>query len=69
MAGALLALPALLGAAAVSGAVVAAWGGTYRFYRGQVENALQESLRLVPAAVRAIAANQGRRDPARRELP
>ena len=69
MAGALLALPALVGAAAVSGAAVAAWAAGYRWYRGAVEDALQESLRLLPTTARAIAANQGARDPARRELP
>ena len=69
MAGALLALPALLGAAAVSGAAVAAWATGYRYYRSQVEDALKQSLRLLPATARAIAANQGGRDPARRDLP
>jgi eukaryotic-like serine/threonine-protein kinase len=69
MAGALLALPALLGAAAVGGVTVAAWAGGYRFYRSQVEDALTESLALLPTTARAIAANQGRRDPTRRELP
>jgi hypothetical protein len=69
MAGALLALPALLGAAAVSGAAVAAWAAGYRYYRSQVEDALEQSLRLLPTTARAIAANQGRREPTRRDLP
>lgn len=69
VAGALLALPALLGAAALSGAAAAAWAAGYRYYRGQVEASLKESLQILPAAARAIAAHQGARDPARRELP
>ena len=69
MAGALLALPALLGAAAVSGAAVAAWAAGYRYYRSQVEDALKQSLQLLPTTARAIVAHQGGRDPARRDLP
>ncbi|MDF2775756.1 MAG: putative serine/threonine protein kinase [Geminicoccaceae bacterium] len=68
MAGALLALPALVGAAVVSGATVAAWAAGYRYYRSRVEDALRESLELLPATARAIAAHQGGRDPARRDL-
>lgn len=67
--GALLVVPALLGAAAVSGAAVGAWALTYRYYRGQVEEALRQSLQLLPAAARAVAANRGGREPARRDLP
>lgn len=70
MAGALLALPALVGAAAVGGAAVAAWAASYRFYRNQVEAALQQSVQLLPTTARAIAAHQGGRDPlARGALP
>jgi eukaryotic-like serine/threonine-protein kinase len=69
MAGALLALPALLGAAALSGAAVAAWATAYRYYRSQAEDALKQSLQILPATARAIAAHQGGRDPARRDLP
>ena len=69
MAGALLALPALLGAAALSGAAVAAWAAAYRYYRSQVEASLKQSLQILPATARAIAAHQGGRDPARRDLP
>lgn len=68
MTGALLALPALVGAAAVSGVAVASWAGGYRYYRGQVEESLRQSLQLLPTTTRAIAAHQGGRDPARREL-
>ena len=69
VAGALLVLPALVGAAALSGATAVAWAATYRYYRSQVEEALQQSLRTLPATARAIAAHQGGRDPARRALP
>ena len=69
MGGAILALPALLGAAAVGGAAAAVWATAYRYYRSQVEEALTQSLHLLPTTARAIAAHQGRRDPARRELP
>ena len=69
MAGAALALPALLGAAAVIGAAVAAWAAAYRYYGRQVEAALKQSLHVLPATARAIAAHEGGRDPARRELP
>ena len=68
-AGALLALPALVGAAVGGAAAAAAWAAGYRYYRGQVAEALQESLRTLPATARAIAAHQGGRDPARRALP
>ncbi len=67
LAGALLALPALAGAAAISGAAVAVWAAGYRYYRGQVEEALKHSLQLLPTTVRAIAANQGGREAARRD--
>ncbi len=57
--GALLALPAIAGAAVLSGATVAAWSLGYRYYRKQVEDSLIESLALLPAAARAIAASRG----------
>lgn len=56
LAGAVLVLPALAGAAVVSGAAVAAWVGGYRYYRRQVEAALEQSLQLLPAAARALGA-------------
>ena len=68
-AGALLALPAIVGAVVVSGATVAAWAASYRYYARQVEDALQQSLRLLPTVARAIAASQGGRRPAGRALP
>ena len=61
--GVLLALPALLGAGVVSGAAVATWAVTYRYYLGQLEESLKQSLQLLPAAARAIAAHQGTHDP------
>jgi hypothetical protein len=69
IAGALLIVPALVGAAAISGAAVGAWALSYRYYRSQVEEALKQSLQLLPATARAVAANQGGREPARRDLP
>ena len=53
MAGALLALPALLGAGVIGGAAVAVWAATYRYYSRQVEAALKQSLELLPTAARA----------------
>jgi hypothetical protein len=53
VAGAILIVPAVLGAAVFSGASVGAWVLGYRYYRGAVEESLQESLRLLPTAVRA----------------
>jgi hypothetical protein len=46
----------VLSAVVVGGASVGAsvWG--YRYYRGAVERSLQESLQLLPAAVRAATA-------------
>lgn len=69
IAGALLIIPALLGAVAISGAAVGAWALAYRYYRSQVEEALKQSLQLLPSTARAVAANQGGREPARRDLP
>ena len=69
MAGALLALPAVVGAAVVSVATAAAWAAGYRYYRSQVEESLQQSLRTLPATARAIAAHGSGRDAARRALP
>lgn len=68
IAGALLIVPALLGAAAISGAAVGAWALSYRYYRSQVEEALKQSLQLLPATARAVVANQGGRETARRDL-
>lgn len=59
--GALLVVPALVGAAVVSGTAVGAWVLGYRYYRGAVEQALKESVRLLPATVRAVTSNQGGR--------
>ena len=59
VAGALLILPAVLGAAVVSGAAVGTWVLSYRYYRGAVEEAIRDSLRLLPAAVRAINSSRG----------
>jgi hypothetical protein len=69
IAGALLIVPALLGAAAISGAAVGAWALTYRYYRRKVEESLKQSLQLLPATARAVAATQGWREPARRDFP
>ena len=67
--GALLAVPALVGVAAVSGAAVAAWSLTYRYYRSQVERSLHQSLALLTGSARAIAANEDRRAPTQEILP
>lgn len=69
LAGALLALPAIVGATVLGGAAVAAWAAGYRYYRHQVEDALKQSLQLVPATSRAMAANLGAPDGAARDLP
>lgn len=69
VAGAILAVPALLGAAALGGAAVAAWATAYRYYRSQVEGALEQSLQLLPATARAIPVHRDGRDAARRDLP
>jgi hypothetical protein len=61
VAGALLALPALLGAGVLGGAMVGAWVVTYRYYLGKVVGSLKETLELLPAALRT-AAHQGRHD-------
>ncbi len=63
IAGALLIVPAVLGAAVISGASVGAWALTYRYYRGAVEDSLQDSLQLLPAAVRAAASSRNARGP------
>lgn len=68
VAGALLALPAVVGAAAFSGAAVAVWAASYRYYRGQVQEALRQSLQLIPATARTMAANQGLRNVTERGL-
>lgn len=64
IAGALLIVPAVLGAAVISGASVGAWALGYRYYRGAVEESLKDSLHLLPAAARAVAASRGGREPA-----
>ena len=69
IAGALLILPILAGAAAVGGATVGAWALGYRYYRKQVEETLNQSLQLLPATARAVAANRGAREPSRESLP
>ena len=56
--GAILIAPAVLGAAVASSAAVGAWMLTYRYYRGAVEDALKETLQLLPATVRAVTANR-----------
>lgn len=63
IAGALLIVPAVLGAAVISGASVGAWALGYRYYRGAVEASLQDSLQLLPAAVRAVASSRNAREP------
>lgn len=60
VAGALLIVPAVLGAAVASGASVGAWVLGYRAYRRAVEASLKDSLQLLPAAVRAVTASRGR---------
>lgn len=69
IAGGLLILPALLGAAAVGGAAVGAWALSYHYYRSKVEESLKQSLQLLPAAARAVAATKGERVPDQRDLP
>jgi hypothetical protein len=55
LSGALLLLPALAGAAAVTGLTVALWGIGYRYYRTKVEESLKESLGLLEASARAMS--------------
>jgi hypothetical protein len=55
VAGALLAVPALLGLGVIGGAGVAVWSATYRYYRGKIEAALKETLELLPTAIRTAA--------------
>jgi hypothetical protein len=69
IAGALLIVPAVVGAVAIGGATVGAWALTYRYYRSQVEGALQQSLQLLPATARAVAAHRGEGEPARQSPP
>ena len=57
-------LPVVLGVAAVSVATAGAWALGYRYYRGQVEESLNQSLQLLPATARAAAATRGSREPA-----
>jgi hypothetical protein len=52
---------AVLGVGVASAAATAVWAMSYRYYRNQVEQALDETLGLLPAAVRALAL-QGERD-------
>lgn len=59
--GALLIVPAILGAGVISGAAVGVWAMGYHYYRSAVEDSLKETLRLLPATARAVAANQGER--------
>ena len=54
IAGALLALPAVVGAGLASGAAIAIWAATYRYYLGQVEEALKQTLELLPGVARAM---------------
>lgn len=49
IAGALLILPAVVGAAVIGGASVGAWALGYRYYRDAVEASLRDSLQLLPA--------------------
>ncbi len=67
IAGALLVVPAILGAAVLSGAAVGAWRLGYSYYRAAVEEALKESLGLLPATVRAVSSTQGGREPPLRD--
>jgi hypothetical protein len=69
IAGALLVVPALLGAAAGGTAAVGLWSLTYRYYRSQLEKALHQSLGLLTGSVRAIAANDDERSPPQPLLP
>ncbi len=69
--GALLVFPALLGAAVLSGVAVGSWILGYRYYRTAVEDALKESLRLLPATARAVSSTRGAQEHLRgdRALP
>lgn len=70
IAGALLVVPAVVGAAALSGATVGAWALTYRHSLRAVEDFLNESLRLLPAAVWAVNSSRGTTPPpSNRTLP
>src|SRR5690606_20747364 len=57
MAGALVALPVLAGVGLAGGAAVGSWVLTYRSYRKLLIAALQETLGLLPTAVRALGPN------------
>ncbi len=61
MAGALVALPVLAGVGLAGGAAVGSWVLTYRYYRKLLIAALQETLGLLPTAVRALSPNDRRR--------
>jgi hypothetical protein len=65
VAGALLIVPAVMGAAVLSGASLGGWVWSYRHYRGAVEESLKESLRMLPATIRAAASGWGGRASAR----
>jgi hypothetical protein len=52
---------AILGAGVAGAAATAVWALSYRYYRNQVEQALEETLALLPAGVRALSL-QGARD-------
>ncbi len=52
MAGAILIVPGLVGAAVLSGASIGGWVWGHRWYLKAVEESLEESLQLLPAAVR-----------------
>jgi len=71
IAGALLVVPAVVGAVVMGGATVGAWALGYRYYLGAVEASLTESLQLLPAAVRAVASNRSAREsvPVKSALP
>jgi hypothetical protein len=58
VAGALLALPALAGAAALGGVAAAGWTVSYHYYRRQVEEALEQTLQLLPAVARAMTSQR-----------
>lgn len=64
--GALLALPTVLGATAVSGIAVGVLALGYRYYRRALEKSLEESLHLLPATVRAVTSSRGGSEVGRR---